>query len=57
MLNNYGLSGLCLGELSDDVIDTICNADIVLFSIGHNDSYFGDEKVFTEKINTAIMKA
>ncbi len=54
IVNNYGLSGLCLGELSDDVIDAICNADIVFFSIGHNDSYFGDEKIFTEKINTAI---
>lgn len=53
-LNNYGLSGLCLCELSDNVIDTICNADIVIFSIGHNDSYFSLEDSFTKKINTAI---
>ncbi len=52
-LNNYGLSGLCLCELSDNVIDTICNADIVFFSIGHNDSYFADGEAFTAKINTA----
>ncbi len=54
VINNYALDGLRLTQLSDEVIDQICDADTVIFALGFNDSYNDDADVFSQKINKVI---
>lgn len=56
-VNNYSMNGSSLIEYSDGVLDKIFNAHTVIFSLGHNDSYYDSPTIeidFTAKINTVI---
>lgn len=55
--NNYSRSGLTLAEIDNNILDYICNTNILFFELGHNDKYSSTNiEAFKEKINRIISK-
>lgn len=54
-VNNYSLTGTQLVNVSDDVLKSVCKANVVMLALGFNDAgYQADKETFKNKINVVI---
>jgi len=54
VLNNYSLSGSSLFYTGDNVLDRVFDTNIMIFALGHNDSFAAED--ITAKLNTCYAK-